>query len=190
MTLQPIPSEFSYMWGKFRFLFYQCKLYFVLQAACWAWPPSSSCPTPAAGTSTFLFSLWNYLILLGMFEFPPMRIYYFTYQPHCNENPVCMYSFSGNCAASVLISTFIRVWAIYVFPGTVHIHISYSRIGRSVVGIYKSLTDTWMWKLGLWPRNSFSENICFKFLVLVLCNVMNCLSTIIIFLALTLQYLL
>jgi hypothetical protein len=25
-----------------------------------------------------------------------------------------------------------------------------------------------MWKLGLWPRNSFSVNICFKFLVLVL----------------------
>ncbi len=34
-------------------------------------------------------------------------------------------------------------------------HISCSRIGRSMVGIYKSLTDTWMWKLGLWPRNSF-----------------------------------
>jgi hypothetical protein len=27
-----------------------------------------------------------------------------------------------------------------------------------------------MWKLGLWPRNSFSGNICFEFLVLVLCS--------------------
>ncbi len=27
-------------------------------------------------------------------------------------------------------------------------HISCSRIGRSIVGIYKSLTDTWMWKSG------------------------------------------
>jgi hypothetical protein len=28
-----------------------------------------------------------------------------------------------------------------------------------------------MWKLGLWPRNSFSENICFEFSVLFLCSV-------------------
>ncbi len=34
-------------------------------------------------------------------------------------------------------------------------HISCSRIGRSIVGIYKSFTDTWIWKLILWPRNSF-----------------------------------
>jgi hypothetical protein len=28
-----------------------------------------------------------------------------------------------------------------------------------------------MWKLGLWPCNSFSGNICFEFSVLVLCSV-------------------
>ena len=50
-------------------------------------------------------------------------------------------------------------------------HISCGRIGRSIVGIYKSLTDKRMWKLGLWQRNSFPGNICFKFSVLVLCNV-------------------
>ncbi len=50
-------------------------------------------------------------------------------------------------------------------------HISCIRIGRSIVGIYKSITDTWMWKLGLWPRKSFSGNICFLFSVLVLCSV-------------------
>jgi hypothetical protein len=26
------------------------------------------------------------------------------------------------------------------------------------VGVYKSLTDTWMWKLGLRPRSFFSGN--------------------------------
>jgi hypothetical protein len=42
-------------------------------------------------------------------------------------------------------------------------HISCSRIGRSIVRIYKSLTDTWMWKLGLFPRKSISGNNCFQF---------------------------
>ncbi len=49
-------------------------------------------------------------------------------------------------------------------------HISCSRIGKPIVGIYKSITDTWMWKLGVWPSNSFSGNICLEFLVLCLCS--------------------
>jgi hypothetical protein len=44
-----------------------------------------------------------------------------------------------------------------------------SRIGRPIMGIYKSFTDTW--KLGLRLRNSFSGNICLEFSVLVLCSV-------------------
>ncbi len=82
-----------------------------------------------------------------------------------------IYSFSGNSAASALISTFMCLWAIYIFPGSVHIHISSSRKGRPIVGIYNSLTDTWMWKLGLRPRYSFSGNIYFKFSVFFLCSV-------------------
>ncbi len=50
-------------------------------------------------------------------------------------------------------------------------HISSSRKGRPIVGIYNSLTDTWMWKLGLRPRYSFSGNICFKFSAFCLCSV-------------------
>ncbi len=64
------------------------------------------------------------------------------------------------------------LWARNIFPRSVHIFPA-SRIDRSIVEIYKSLTDTWMWKLGLWPRNSFSGNICFEFSVLVLCSVLQ-----------------
>ncbi len=80
-----------------------------------------------------------------------------------------MYSFSGNSAASVPISTFMCLWAIYTVPGSVYtLHISSSRIGRQIVGMYKSLTVSWMWKLGLRPRYSFSGNICFEISVFCL----------------------
>ncbi len=51
------------------------------------------------------------------------------------------------------------------------LHISSSRTGRPIVGIYKSLPDAWMWKLGLRPRYSYSGNICFEISVICLCSV-------------------
>ncbi len=88
-----------------------------------------------------------------------------------------MYSFSGNCAASVqfqhscFCEQFIFFPSQFLYSQDWSTYFPACRIGRSIVGIYKSLTDTRIWKLGLWPRNSFSWNICFEFSVLVLCSV-------------------
>ncbi len=45
------------------------------------------------------------------------------------------------------ISTFMFMWAIYIFPGSVCLFY-WSQIGRPILGIYKSLTDTWIKELG------------------------------------------
>ncbi len=78
-----------------------------------------------------------------------------------------IYKGDFRCSA---ISTFMCLWAIYIFPESVQIFPP-SRKGRRIVEIYNSLTDTWMWKLGLRPRYSFSGNICFKFSAFCLCSV-------------------
>jgi hypothetical protein len=60
---------------------------------------------------------------------------------HCIKNLEHIFP-EMNCAASFPISTFMYLWAIYIFPWSVLV------LGRPILGIYKSLKDTWMWKLG------------------------------------------
>jgi hypothetical protein len=79
-----------------------------------------------------------------------------------------MYSQKRNCAASVLNSTYMFLWAIYIFPGSV-LQQNRQIAHRHIMG-----------KLGLRPRNSFSGNICFEFSVLCLCT-LQCLSAKILF---------
>ncbi len=87
---------------------------------------------------------------------------------HCNENPIYVFLFWELRGLSPNLHIHVSMSDLYI--PRIGLHISCSRIGRLIVGIYKSLTDTWMWKLGLWPRKYFSGNICFKFSVLVLCS--------------------
>ncbi len=67
-----------------------------------------------------------------------------------------MCSQKWNCATSFPISTFMCLWAIYIFPVSV-CPFGCSKIGRLILGIYKLLTDTWMWKLGTEHYNSVLE---------------------------------
>jgi hypothetical protein len=67
------------------------------------------------------------------------------------------------------VPTLIYLWEIYIFPGSVCLFCCREICGK-ILGIYKLLTVTLVWKLRLWPRNSFSGNICFEFSVLCLCS--------------------
>jgi hypothetical protein len=80
-----------------------------------------------------------------------------------------MYSFSGNIA-SFSPNFNIHVSVSDLYSPRIGLHISSSRIGRPIVGINNSLTDAWMWKLGLRSRYSFSGNICFEISVFCLCS--------------------
>ncbi len=91
---------------------------------------------------------------------------------NCKENPIYVFLFwellglSPNFHIHVSVNVFIQ------YIPRIGPQFSYSRIGRSKVEIYNTLTYTWMWKSALRPRNSFSGNICFEFSVLVLCSVL------------------
>ncbi len=90
---------------------------------------------------------------------------------NCNENPIYIFLFWELHGLSPNFHTHVSVSDLFI--PKISPHKSCSRIGRSIVGIHKSLTDTWMWKLGLWPHISF----VFKFLILVLCRVCECYYT-------------
>ncbi len=74
---------------------------------------------------------------------------------HCNGNSVYIFLF----------------WELCGLSPNFHIHVSVSDLYIPRILQQNRLTDTWIWKLGLRPRYSFSGNICFKFSAFCLCSV-------------------
>jgi hypothetical protein len=68
------------------------------------------------------------------------------------------YSQKRKIGVSVPISTFMRLWAIYMFLWFGGLPILEEEIYRPILGLCKSLTYTWMLKLGLRPRYSQKRN--------------------------------
>ncbi len=69
----------------------------------------------------------------------------------CFQNRVIMF-----CLSSTLIYISIYLWEIYIVPGLVCLFCC-SKIFGLILRIYKSLTDTWMWILGLIPRKGLHK---------------------------------
>ncbi len=78
--------------------------------------------------------------------------------PHCKDKILKfrnIYSQKRNIGVSVPISTFMCLWANYMFPRPVCLFSWRKYVEcRPILRLYKSLTYTWMWKLGLRPRYS------------------------------------
>jgi hypothetical protein len=88
---------------------------------------------------------------------------------HCKGDSVYIFLFCELRGLSPNFYIHVSVSDLYI--PRIGPHISSSRNGSSFVGTYNSLTDTWMWKLGLRARYSISGNICFEFLAFFLCSV-------------------
>ncbi len=96
---------------------------------------------------------------------------------HCNKNPIYVFPEKELRGLSPNFHTEC-VCERFVYSQYRSAYKSCRKICGPILGIYNSLTDTWMCQLGLKPHNSFSGNICFDFLVLCLCSVRSIVARI------------
>ncbi len=81
------------------------------------------------------------------------------------------FPFSGIARPQSQFHIYVSVNDLYIYFHDRSTYFPGSRKGRTIMGIYKSLKDTSMWKLELRLHNSFSGNICYEFSVFCLCSV-------------------
>jgi hypothetical protein len=74
------------------------------------------------------------------------KIFFVLCRLNCTENPI--YVIPEMKLRRLVPNSCIHVslWVIYIFQWLICLF-GCSKIGRKILGIYKSLTDTWMWKL-------------------------------------------
>ncbi len=72
---------------------------------------------------------------------------------HSVPKILSMCSQKQNCAALFPVPTFMYLWEIYIFPRSVCL-VGCRKIGRLILGIYKSLTDT---EFGNWDTEHYNS---------------------------------
>jgi hypothetical protein len=93
---------------------------------------------------------------------------------HCDENPIYVFPEKELRDLSPNFHIHVSVGDLSI-PRTGYHIFSCSRMGRPIVGIYKSITHTLMWISGLRPRYSFSVNIYLEFSVMCRCSANLCI---------------
>ncbi len=92
--------------------------------------------------------------------------FYYALQIHCTKNLKLI--FPERKLRGLVPNLYIHVSVSDSCTPTIGPQTQYSKIGGPIEGIYKSITDTWIQKLGTRPRSFhvfISGNICFEFSV-------------------------